>query len=324
MKPATMHHGNFMPSTTTTRREFLRAAACAGAWTMAAADLHAQSTVDSSRLDCVDAHAHVWSGDTARYPLKLGFTRQQMILPSFMPEELLDKSRRCGVRRIVLIQISYYGSDNACMLDAMRANPGVFSGVARIDGDPRPRETMLRLAGRGIRGFRIVSGKQPADRWLQGPEMAAIWQSAAENRLTLCALCGPEYFGVLDAMCRKFPETTLALDHLGRVGFERPIREDDVKTLCALAVHKKVCVKVSGFYALGRRQPPYLDLAPLVRRLFEAFGPQRLLWGSDSPFQMMPPHRYRDSIELVRNRLDFLSADDRQWLLRKTAERLFF
>jgi predicted TIM-barrel fold metal-dependent hydrolase len=196
--------------------------------------------------------------------------------------------------------------------------------VARIDGDPRPRETMLRLARQGIRGVRIVSGKQPADRWLQGPEMAAIWQSAAENRLTLCALCGPDHFGALDAMCRRFPETTLALDHLGRVGFERSIREEDVRNLCALAVHKKVCVKVSGFYAIGRRQPPYLDLAPLIRRLFEAFGPQRLLWGSDSPFQMMPPHRYRDSIELVRDRLDFLSADDRQWLLRKTAERLFF
>jgi len=324
MKPQVKRQGNGTRSATT-RREFLQAAAAAaGAWTMATANLPAQSTVDSSRADWVDAHAHVWSGDTARYPLRTGLTRQQMILPSFMPEELLDKSGRCGVRRIVLIQISYYGSDNACMLDAMRANPGVFSGVARIDGDPRPRETMLRLARQGIRGIRIVSEKQPADRWLQGPEMAAIWRSAAENRLTLCALCGPDYFRALDAMCRKFPETTLALDHLGRVGFERSIREDDVRNLCALAVHKKVCVKVSGFYAMGRRQPPYLDLAPLIRRLFEAFGPQRLLWGSDSPFQMMPPHRYRDSIELVRDRLDFLSADDRQWLLRKTAERLFF
>ena len=48
------------------------------------------------------------------------------------------------------------------------------------------------------------------------------------------------------------------------------------------------------------------------------------MWGSDSPFQMMPPRRYRDSIDLVRTRLDFLGADDRQWLLRKTAQRLFF
>ena len=325
MSAVVVAHGTRTSRAAATRREFLRAAAgCAGAWTLGTRALQAQGVVDSSRLDCIDAHAHVWSGDTARYPLKPGFTRQQMILPSFTPEELLDKSRREGVRRIVLIQISYYGADNGCMLDAMRANPGVFSGVARIDGDPRPRETMLRLAGQGVRGIRIVSGKQPADRWLQGPEMAAIWQTAAQRRLTLCALCSPDYFAALGAMCGKFPETTLALDHLGRVGFERPVRDDDVKNLCALAVHKKVCVKVSGFYALGRRQAPYLDLAPMIRRLLEAFGPQRLIWGSDSPFQIMPPHRYRDSIDLVRSRLDFLSADDRQWLLRKTAEQLFF
>ena len=171
----------------------------------------------------------------------------------------------------MLIQISYYGADNACMLDAMRANPGVFSGVARIDGDPRPRETMLRLAGQGIRGFRIVREKQPVDQWLAGPEMAAIWQTAAANHLTICG-CTPECFGALDAMCRKFPETRLALDHLGRVGFERPIRDEDVKNLCALAVHKQAYVKVSGFYALGRREPPYLDLAPMIRHLFESLA----------------------------------------------------
>jgi predicted TIM-barrel fold metal-dependent hydrolase len=154
--------------------------------------------------------------------------------------------------------------------------------------------------------------------------MAAIWQCAAERGMVLCALTGPEYFGALDAMCQKFPQTTLALDHLGRIGFERPIRDEEVAQLCRLARHKRVCVKLSGFYALGRQQPPYLDLVPVIRRLFETFGPQRLMWGSDSPFQMIPPHRYRDSIELVRNRLDFLGAEDRQWLLRKTAERLFF
>jgi predicted TIM-barrel fold metal-dependent hydrolase len=309
----------------TSRRGFLRSTAgFAGAWTMAGADLYAQGITNSPGSDAIDAHAHIWSGDIQRYPLKPGMTKPQLILPNFMPEELLDKSRHCGVRRIVLIQISYYGSDNACMLDAMRANPGVFSGVARIDGDQRPRETMLRLARQGVRGIRLVSGKQPADRWLGQPEMAAIWQCAAERGLVLCALTGPEYFAALDAMCRKFPETTLALDHLGHIGFERPIRDDEVAQLCGLARHRRVCVKLSGFYALGRKQRPYLDLAAVIRRLFETFGPQRLMWGSDSPFQMIPPHRYRDSIELIRNRLDFLGAEDRQWLLRKTAERLFF
>jgi hypothetical protein len=48
------------------------------------------------------------------------------------------------------------------------------------------------------------------------------------------------------------------------------------------------------------------------------------MWESDCPFQVVGGHTYKDSIELVRSRLKFLSKDDREWLLRKTAEKFFF
>ncbi len=65
------------------------------------------------------------------------------------------------------------------------------------------------------------------------------------------------------------------------------------------------------------------QLMEVYRRLFDAFGPQRLMWGSDCPYQIQGIHNYAASISLVRDRLDFLSAEDRQWLLRKTAEQVF-
>jgi len=48
------------------------------------------------------------------------------------------------------------------------------------------------------------------------------------------------------------------------------------------------------------------------------------MWESDCPFQVQNKHTYRDSIELVRTRLKFLSATDKEWLLRRTAEEFFF
>ena len=62
----------------------------------------------------------------------------------------------------------------------------------------------------------------------------------------------------------------------------------------------------------------------MIRRLLDAFGPDRLMWASDSPFQVLEGHRYQDSIDLIRTRVDFLSAMDRDWLLRRTAEKTFF
>jgi predicted TIM-barrel fold metal-dependent hydrolase len=96
------------------------------------------------------------------------------------------------------------------------------------------------------------------------------------------------------------------------------------RALCGLAKHRNVFVKVSAFYALGRKQPPYMDLEPLIRRVFEDYGPRRLMWASDCPFQVQGEHTYKQSIDLIRDRLSWLSADDREWLLAKTAESVFF
>jgi predicted TIM-barrel fold metal-dependent hydrolase len=85
-----------------------------------------------------------------------------------------------------------------------------------------------------------------------------------------------------------------------------------------------VFVKVSAFYALGRKQPPYTDLEPVIRRVFEDYGPRRLMWASDCPFQVQKGHTYAASMNLIRERIRWLSADDRDWLLAKTAESVFF
>lgn len=272
----------------------------------------------------IDCHVHVWTADDRRYPLRAGFEKAKMALPSFTPQELFTHCRPCGVTRVVLIQMSYYAADNAYMLDVIRDHPGVFAGIARIDEDPRPGQVMKSLASRGVRGLRIAPAGRRPDDWLAGPGAAETWRYAAEMGMVLCPLIDPEYLDSLGAMCARFPATRVAIDHMARIGARGPVRVEDVDRLCRLARHKNVYVKVSAFYALGLRRRPYLDLAPLVRRLYDAFGPQRLAWGSDSPFAVLPPHVYRDSIELVRSKLDFLSASDRAWLIRKTSEKLFF
>ena len=82
-------------------------------------------------------------------------------------------------------------------------------------------------------------------------------------------------------------------------------------------------MKVGAFYALGKKTPPYLDLGPLIGRVVRAFGARRCLWESDCPFQVVKD-RYADSLALIRDRLDVLSQDDRDWLLFRTAERILF
>jgi predicted TIM-barrel fold metal-dependent hydrolase len=102
------------------------------------------------------------------------------------------------------------------------------------------------------------------------------------------------------------------------------VNDADVRALCALARFPRVHVKVSAFYALGAKRAPYTDLIPMIRQVFETFGPRRLMWGSDAPYQVQPPHDYTSSVNLVRTHLRFAGREDRDWLLTRTAERVFF
>jgi predicted TIM-barrel fold metal-dependent hydrolase len=313
-----------MMSKHNSRRGFLQTAA-AGAFAMTAGFASAQQKKkDDPTQGFIDAHVHVWTPDVERYPLAPGYRKDDVKPASFTPEELFQHARPNGVTRITLIQMSFYGFDNSYMLDSMKKSPGVFSGVAVIDENDRPAERMVELQKEGVRGFRIRPEKRMPDEWLAGEGMKTMWRKGAESGLNMCCLIDAVFLPSVDRMCREHPETPVVIDHFARIGVDGMIRKSDLDNLCGLAKHKHVTVKVSAFYALGKKEDPYLDLIPMIRQVFDAFGPERLMWASDCPFQVEPPHTYQPSVDLVRLRCDFLSESDREWLLRKTAERVFF
>jgi predicted TIM-barrel fold metal-dependent hydrolase len=276
----------------------------------------------------IDAHSHVWTPDVAHYPLAPDFTVADMQPKSFTAQELLAQCRPAGVGRVNLIQMSYYGFDNRYMLDMIKLHPDRFVGTAIVDPlAADPGRDMRDLAPLGVAAFRIQPrfSKQPPKTWLAPAGYDAMFATAAKTGQSLSCLIDVDGFPEVDRMCRKFPETSVIIDHLGRIGAgpDGDIRDADIDALCALAKHPKVSVKVGAFYALGQKTPPYLDLVPLIRRVVQAFSPKRCMWESDCPFQLVKD-RYTDSVALVRDHLDFLSKDDREWLLFRTAEQILF
>ncbi|MCZ6676549.1 MAG: amidohydrolase family protein [Candidatus Poribacteria bacterium] len=275
-------------------------------------------------MEYIDAHVHVWTDDFDRYPIAEPHQQSDMKPATFRPEELFVHTESSGVNRVVLIQMSFYGFDNSYMLDVMNQYAGVFSGLAVIDWNgERPEAEMRRLAQRGVRGFRIYPKDAPIESWLDGRGFERMFAAGAEHNLAICPLIDPDALPALDKRCEQFPETPVIIDHLCCIGANPPIRDAHIDQLCAMARHPKVMVKVSAFYALGRKTPPYDDLASLIQRVYEAFGSERLMWGSDCPYQVVD-QTYADGIGLVRDRLDFLSESDKNQILRKTAEDFFF
>lgn len=272
-----------------------------------------------------DAHCHIWTNDLAHYPLAPG-REPDPIDPNFDARRLLDMDRPLGISRVVLIQSSQYGTDNSYLVDMIAAFPGKFAGVAVIDMAGPVAQTMVALQRQGVRGFRIVAHKtrKDLDTWLNGTGYHEMFATAARSGQSPCCLIDPEAIPALDRMCRQYPHTSVVIDHLARIGVDGQVREQDVDLLCSLARHPNVRVKVSAFYALGQKKAPYRDLLPMIRRLYGALGSRRLMWATDGPYQAQNGHTFADSLALIQRHADFLHPDDRDWLLGKTAEQVFF
>jgi predicted TIM-barrel fold metal-dependent hydrolase len=312
-----------------TRREILEASAVGFTGLAAGSVLpiaSAKPTEKKKSSGWIDAHSHIWTRDVKAYPLAKGKTVADLKPASFTTEELIKTSEKEGVSRVVLIQHHlFYGWNNKYMTDTAKKYPGRFRVVGMVDDTkPKPDVAMRRLLKQGVTGFRITSWIRGKEKWLEGPGMKAMWKCGAETGQAMCCLMDPADLPAVDKMCKQHPETPVVIDHFARIGVDGKIRESDLKGLCNLARHKNTHVKVSAYYALGKKKPPYSDLVPMIRRLYDAFGPKRLMWASDSPYQLEGENTYQASISLVRDKLDFLTKTDREWLLRKTAEKVYF
>jgi predicted TIM-barrel fold metal-dependent hydrolase len=300
-----------------TRRQALGVLGMTAAASVLAAD---------SKATWVDSHSHIWTRDLAKYPLAGQQTVADLKPASFTAEELLELAGKHGVGRVVLIQHKpYHGLDNSYITDSIAKFPGKFSGVACIEAEkPQPEADMDKLFRLGMRGFRIRPGEGRTALWKDSVGMCAMWAHAAKQGSSICPLIGPDDLPQVETLCTKYPDTSVVIDHFARIGMMGAVDDNQVKALCDLAKHKHVHVKISAYYALGAKKPPHTELIPMIKRLLECYGPARLMWGSDSPYQIVEPNTYGDSVKLITERCDFLSASDRELLLRGTAEKVFF
>ena len=286
----------------------------------------------------VDAHVHVHSPDIARYPLAPGFDRSDLWYPSMTPEDYARYGRCYGTVRANLVQPTWYGLDHTYIIDCIANAPGQYvgTGVVPAVSDvslPPPDRAMLRLSERGIRAFRIRGGSTRADfrrstRWMDYPGYDAMFEAATSHGLALSFLIGPDDLPEIDRMCSRYPDTRVIIDHVAGIRV-RDGRYDaeQVEALCRLACHREVTVKLGPFHVLSEQPPPFLDLLPLLRRVIDAFGPERCMWETDvgGPVAMAEPVEvYAATVELVLEHADFLSDGDREWVLYGTAAGVLF
>jgi L-fuconolactonase len=303
-----------------TRRDLLARAAVATG-TIAATHLLEDVTMadDTSKLRIIDPHVHVWKNDP-RYPWPESL--KQPPRDDALPETLLGLMSEHGVEGTVIVHVIYYQWDCRYAAAAVAAHRDKFAGVCRIN--PQSDKATGELdhwVAEGLRGVRLSPGMGPGGEWINDrPRMDAIWGRATELKVPMCVLCPigriPDVGRVIE---RHAEGLDVCIDHMADSPIDKP---DELEKLLALAKYPRVYVKLSHLWSLSREAYPYRDTHQQVRRLYDAFGPQRLMWGTDWP-EVDKYCGYGKALALYRDELKFFNDDDRRWILGGTALRLW-
>jgi predicted TIM-barrel fold metal-dependent hydrolase len=265
----------------------------------------------------IDPHVHVWKHDS-RYPFAGEAHPPER---DATPEMLLELMRANGVARTVIIQVIHYRYDNSYLAAVLKQYPLYFRGVCRVDPlHPAAPDHLPRLVQeQGFRGVRLSPAGNETGDWIRGPLMPPLWGRCEELKVPMTVLAPITRMPDIAALIARFPDLTVVIDHMADCPLDQP-RELD--KLLALQRHRRVFVKISHTWSLSRQLYPYLDAQEQVKRLYDVFGPQRLMWATDWPI-VEQFSTYARALSVVRDDMKFLNAADKSWMLSKTIERVW-
>ena len=239
-------------------------------------------------------------------------------------EVLLSHMDRSGVAHAVLHQfIGMYFNDY--ILDCARRHPDRLRAVVMVDlSDENAPDTLEELAGQGAAGVRFMATARVA-----GDDPLALWQRA--EKLGLVISCVGMLKDFIDPAFAEgiaaVPKTPVLIEHLAGIGQTGKPPYDDFRQALKLAEYPNTYIKVGGLGEIAARPdplgaqyepptpPPYIEMAR------DAFGADRMMWGSDSPVSS-GREGYHNVLKGVAE-YPGLDDEQRKWVLGGTALKLF-
>jgi L-fuconolactonase len=276
----------------------------------------------------IDAQVHAWAPDGPEYPWDREFCGQVPadILARFRndgvpAEQVVEWMDRAGVDAALLTSSRIYGSDHRYAFAAAERHPGRFAVVGpAVPGSPDVDEVVARIHEHphGI-GVRLIV--YPADPDLSSALYGPVY--AAAERLGVPLFLTPvQRLRSVPDLVRAHPSLVVVLDHLGLTSPDEPGPERlrMLPDLLRLAEFDTVAVKCTGAPELSRREYPFDDLWPSLRRVVDAFGAGRVLWGTDFT-QHRDELTYEQALDYLRLTSE-LADDEKELILGGAAQRL--
>ena len=277
-------------------------------------------------MNFIDIHPHIISDDEKRYPPAPLFGKRSdwsQERPSTV-ESLIAAMDAAGVAKAAVVHSSTtYGFDNSYVVDGCNQYPDRLVAVGSVDmlADD-VAATIKGWADKGLAGLRIFTGGSTKDfdpSELDNPKSFKAWEMLAELGLPMCIQTGPIGLPQVAMLAKKFSRVNIILDHLGRPDVLDGPPYANAAGLFAIADIPNIFMKLTP-RIFGDVKKDKASAETFFPRVVEAFGAQRMAWGSNFPTS---PGTLADILATAQAGLASLSADDQAWIFGKTAQKLY-
>lgn len=263
----------------------------------------------------IDSHVHVWIHDP-EYPWAEG---DDPDIPPYnaCPDDLIKLMKGNGVGQAVLVQYIKYKWDNRYVAHTLKTHPALINGVCRVNPENPGSLDLLSYWTEtfGFRGVRLSPEPDARGDWFTGPLMVPLFKRAADLQVPVILLLKPSRLPDVTTIIEKVPDVDVIIDHLADC--LNPCN-NDLNLLTGLARYPKLFLKIGHIPQSSAEAFPWKDTHANMEKLFQVFGARRMMWGSDWPF-CLAKTTYSQSIAYIQNELKFLTVEDREWALGKTA-----
>jgi L-fucono-1,5-lactonase len=278
---------------------------------------------DGKRPPRIDAHHHLWDVESGAYDWPT--PEQGPIYRTFTAADLEPLLVEGAIDGTIIVQTANTLADTDSMLAVAAATPWVRGVVAWVPlDDPVAAVTALgERADQVLVGVRHLIHYEPDPDWLLRPAVLAGLREAASLRLTFDVVAVfPDHLRHVPTLADALPDLTLVIDHLAKPPYRRVGWETWRDQLVAAARRPNVAAKISGLTTAAGPGWTREELWPALEVALEAFGADRLLFGSDWPVCLLASS-YAAHLEALEGLIGTLAADDRSAIMGGTAARVY-
>lgn len=303
---------------TLTRRKFIGTTLGAGA--ALATGVQSAAAEPAKKRTIVDAQVHLWKASAPDYPWNPG-AKPQLPEP-FTYERALKLMDEAGVDRAVVVPPGL-NDVNGYALEAAKRHPTRFAVMGRIPlQDPKSAALLPKWKQQpGMLGVRVTFLPPTQVGWLKDGTADWFWPEAEKAGLPVMFLAWGAA-SLFEPIAKRHPNLPLIIDHMSvNTAIAKAGKTAEaIGQVVALAKYPNVSVKMSNLPNASLEPYPYKDLTPHLKRVFDAYGPQRCHWGTDVTNGLAKAN-WRQRLTHFTETIDFMSDSDKDWVLGRSIQQ---